>query len=1612
MNMKLGQRFLSLVLACMMVVGLMPMGVLAAQTGEEQPIEPVGRFVLVVEANGEFVIEPQYIYYGEGQTVKEALKQSGHIFNGIDSGMISSIDGVVVSFTRSDEKGGHNIDVKASTITHFRFTDNLEGSQPSEGLCKLMTAMADYCEEEPDVQNAAFEEYATAKKSFIGVSSANAQMLANDLAATTNAYKSSLEGEKFVVSFSDGSKLYSTTNFPGVKITVENPYGKQWTSDNDNNDGTLELPGGKYKFHIEQDGLHIEGDSLSVSANRTVTAKLPSDKLWLNTDTVRLSGSCGSEEEEGEKFTDAEFTLGEWSGRHLTVEVIDMFKGDVYNYFEHTLEETPSLKSIYIKAGEEEQFEKKLSFKSLYSGTYEVMDVGAAGNTVVYRITKDEKSSGGYTYSQDYTVNFVRTPTLTSLILKDQNGIEQAAEVCFSGDLNEYTYPVLDTTQYIRISAEGREDNYSIAVDGKPIEESDPISLEGVENKTVEVVVTAGEYSNTYTLAIQKGRGQRLTFKLTEEGVTVEVVNKNGVVMPYDTKKEMADNTIRYNYTLVVGQDYSYIATKDGCYNMADTFQLQNIGNDASVGNRTIEVKFDDMSDWLTELAIGAKEGASDKGTLQMTPGFSAEEHFYSTTFVDTDHIPAMWVTCTEEDIKKVEAFYTQVHSQSFYHGETLTRVLKSKDLASGKKKGIKLTNFLMAENPIENTLTVRLTKEKAGVSYYQDYFVEFKRELTLKDITAKCDDITAVLVQNTSKETQGFEPKVREYNVTVPMTAKELELFVSRYKDNLCYFEEEVGYRIKAGEEGTDEIIDATESGLVTIELDGSMATQVVKITVENDKAPEGTGTYIVNVLKSPPVEVTFDITSSEDVPGFEAVLSLYEVMAKERLWPNESGVYELCEGYKYAYTTTEYGHVGKGGVLKITRNDQQELVVQDILVTEDEKGDEIETVIETYEVSETAVGGETTIHWVLTKALDNEEIKPDIEAEWPDFRGNSEDNASGNNAVVKVETPIKAEEGVLYWATKLGEGFGASAVGSPIIVDGDLITYSSNEIFRVDPVNGEIVATGTMDHNSSFSITPPVYAEGMIFVALANGCIQAFNAEPNDQKQLESLWIYNDPMGGQPNSPLTVKNGFLYTGFWYGEELDCNFVCLSITDEDPTRSDETKYITWYYTVRGGYYWAGAYAGDGFVLVGTDDGEDGYISKTSKLLMLDSKTGKLLDSLENLNGDIRSTVVYDSETDAYYFTSKGGTFYSVKVTEGENGKKLTDLRSVSLKNGTRGIPMSTSSPVIYNRRAYIGVSGEGQFNRYHGHNITVIDLSNPDKPKIAYSVTTEGYPQTSGLLTTAYEQETGYVYIYFFDNMIPGKLRLLRDKPGMTEADYLTTEYLDEYIDGELTTVKYTTAYALFTPDEEQMEYAICSPIVDDYGTIYFKNDSAHLMAYGSAIESLTVTKSPDKTSYMVGEKFDPTGMVVMANYKNGKSRDVSKYVSYETGELTEQDKNFTISFKSVMYQNRESGTEMLAGMKAKTPVVTISLDILLGDPGDVNSDGNIDQRDVKIILDYEAKLTEEAPSPVVADVSGDGIIDSNDAVLISQYIDGSISQFPVEQEEGSQETEGDIVS
>lgn len=514
----------------------------------------------------------------------------------------------------------------------------------------------------------------------------------------------------------------------------------------------------------------------------------------------------------------------------------------------------------------------------------------------------------------------------------------------------------------------------------------------------------------------------------------------------------------------------------------------------------------------------------------------------------------------------------------------------------------------------------------------------------------------------------------------------------------------------------------------------------------------------------------------------------------------------------------------------------------------------------------------------------------------DWSNFRGNAE-----NNGVVNYKTPRTADEAVLSWAFSAGTGWD-NAPSCPIIVDDTVVFAANTQLYKLDRVSGEVLATGELKYKSDFNIIPPTYAapdkytgeHGMIFVGLTAGMVQAFDAET-----LESLWIYQDPLRGQVNCPLTYHDGNLYTGFWYSEVKEANFACIPVENISANKNGEYQKSTWVQPNKGGYYWAGCYATDNYVVVGGDDGEKSEdLAGTASdgdapLRSFNAKTGEVIDSAKGLSGDIRSTVCYDNGY--IYFTSRAQTFYRVAIDENGKFGKVDSLKM----DGN-----CTSTPVVYNGRAYVGVMGTGQFDSYSGHHVAVIDLN---AWKVAYKCETKGYPQTSGLLTTAYEETDGYVYVYFFDNDKPGMLRVLKDRPGQTKP----------ITNGETV----NTLPVLFSPTGDQQQYAICSPICDEYGTIYFKNDSGYVMALTPNVKDLEFTTPPVTRVYLEGDSFDTTGATATLTYCNGLTRDVSKYLACTTESLSTDDIVANVTFPYVMYQdNLLSSDEITAIDNDKT--------------------------------------------------------------------------------------------
>ena len=640
----------------------------------------------------------------------------------------------------------------------------------------------------------------------------------------------------------------------------------------------------------------------------------------------------------------------------------------------------------------------------------------------------------------------------------------------------------------------------------------------------------------------------------------------------------------------------------------------------------------------------------------------------------------------------------------------------------------------------------------------------------------------TVTFAEGGLEQDQAFAPETLDYTLKVPDSVKSLTPTVT------ATLSDGVTVTYSPELENGKLPLDKLENGKFTITVSGTEA-----------GATSTTYTYTVETIGTYDAKITTNATGAQ--------VRVYQ--GDTLVTPGKNGVYSLRTDKTYKYVVVAKGYVTKTGAIS------QPALNEGVL--------------------------DVTLTAAPTLTL------PKYNAFWPNFRGNDR-----NMAITSVKTPtgqIDAEtessDVELLWASASGSGYDSGAVGSPIFVDGYMYAYAGTRLLKLDPATGATVASANMASNSDFAIIPPTYADGMIFVALKEGRVQAFRAD-----NLTSLWVYQDPLKGQSNSPITYSDGYVYVGFWNGESGAANFVCLT-ADYEGTSAKEAL---WRYTSDGGFYWAGAYANEKYVVVGTDDGQSGYISQTAKLVVFDKRTGEIVDSKTDYTGDIRSNIAYADGR--VYFTSKGGYFYSEVL--GDNGK-LSGSQAINLGG------MSTSTPVVYNNRAYVGVSGDGQFTAYSGHHIAVLDLNSWS---VAYTAATQGYPQTSGLLST--NTEDGSVNVYFMDNYTPGVMRVINDSANQTSLKGGITE-----------NGKSNCAPVVFKPEGPLAQYCISSPVVDEYGTLYFKNDSGNLIALTSAVKELVVKEMPEVTKGDDGD-YTAEGGKIVALLANSMERDVTKLVTY----------------------------------------------------------------------------------------------------------------------------------
>ena len=924
--------------------------------------------------------------------------------------------------------------------------------------------------------------------------------------------------------------------------------------------------------------------------------------------------------------------------------------------------------------------------------------------------------------------------------------------------------------------------------------------------------------------------------------------------------------TLTGEATVEDGKDYSFTVTIADDYEMEDNFVVKANGETLTAGESgsyTVENVTADLT--ITVEGVVKKQAAGHAVTLTPGEGYTltgeataedGKDYTFTVTVSEGYDAANMVVKVNGEEVTAVDGIYTveKVSSDLTITVEGVTEavqktaglsVLKFGDTSTEAKA--QMFQLIPAFDPAVKEYTV-LVPDNSNMFYAWATKADDRSSSTT--ITAKWVNLnvdtekTQALTSGkaSGQNLAGFAPtgtKVNTMTVTVvdgdfkdeykltsvrvapSLTALSLDgiRFAERFSaTKTAYTATTAAESVTVAATPRDESYTVTVNGGSDTTVPLNLGENKIDVVVTN---PGGyTNTYTITVTRLAAIEVGFTVDPAD------AKVTVWD-SNKDRVAPTD-GKYSVMADAEYTYLVQSDGYVSQKSSFKFSES--------------------------------------STIDITLAVATENPNLDKSITAEWGNFR-----KGDNNLGITNAKTPYAPEDAEILWAVKHGTGW-AAAPGSPIMVDGDIYTYSGSTIRRLNSMTGEVVTEGTMVDKSSYSIVPMTYGDGMVFVGLSGGKIQAFNA-----KTLESLWVYTDELGGQPNCPITYKDGYIYAGFWNSEDRNANFACINTVDEDHASTTEAKYASWTYTRQGGFYWAGAYVTDKLAIVGTDDGAGGYDTNGAALLVFDRYTGEKLDAHEGIRGDLRSNVSHDPESDRVFFTTKGGILGNAQI-DWDTGKIL-DYKEVVIKDAQGNAnAMSTCTPSVYNGRIYIGVAGTSQFGANSGHGIAVYNLNGDGSMTQAYVYAIVGYPQTSAMVSTAYSAEDGSVYIYLPYNYTPGGVSVLKDKPGQTAPVTTTGSGYSE----------------VFTPVGPLAQYCICSTIADQYGTIYYKNDSCYMMAITSKIESLEITQYPTITENEDGS-ITVDGLKAVTKLKNGEERDVSNYVSVVKNEETG---GYTVSY------------------------------------------------------------------------------------------------------------------
>jgi outer membrane protein assembly factor BamB len=363
---------------------------------------------------------------------------------------------------------------------------------------------------------------------------------------------------------------------------------------------------------------------------------------------------------------------------------------------------------------------------------------------------------------------------------------------------------------------------------------------------------------------------------------------------------------------------------------------------------------------------------------------------------------------------------------------------------------------------------------------------------------------------------------------------------------------------------------------------------------------------------------------------------------------------------------------------------------------------------------------------------------------SDWSQFQ--KDDVSIGRTA---DSAPITAPDGTISWASHTAHGGWTGIDTVPVVGDGKVYVVAYNGNVYAKYLNGTQAWTNTtIGGDGYFELATPAYNDGVLYVALSKGNastqtgIHALHTDNGTVK-----WSNASIGDQQTNTPVTYYDGLIFFG-------TVNMTSVNNSDKGYyycyyANNGTQKWVRNNNNTGGGYYWAGA-AVIGDYLVYGDDG--GYLTSVYWCNKTD------VDELHVGSGKIRSSIAWnvsasDSNYGHIFFTNRSGN----RVTRIGFDKSTGEFNSSDW--WAHDIGYTTSTPVVYKGRVYVGSSG----------GLYCLDESDGSED---WSFTPNGGVQSSPVISTWYDNGTNNeIYIYFTTNCASGKLYCLKDYSGNTAA-------------------------------------------------------------------------------------------------------------------------------------------------------------------------------------------------------------------------------------------------